>query len=105
VCGSREITVFFAVGVAGQATLTDLFGGSLFERENLRCIAPTFDVLLPWTVAGFAAVPLGPLLRIEGRHEVRRVFEGLVEPFRRQILMTRLAGFRANKPREIAILL
>jgi|SRR5712692_10279245 len=69
--GSRKITVLFAVGVAGKATFTYLLRGSLLEGEDLRRVAPAFNMLLPGTMAGFAAVPLGTLLRIEGRHEMR----------------------------------
>jgi hypothetical protein len=66
VCGSREVAVLFAIGVADKAPPTDLLCGSILEREDLRLVATSFDVRLPGPMAGFAAVPFRTILRIEG---------------------------------------
>ena len=65
------IAVLLSVGVASQAALADFLGRGILECKDLRLIAATFDVCLPWTMARLASMPLWPFFRIQRGHIVR----------------------------------
>src|ERR1700674_704651 len=66
-----EVAVFFAVLVTIEAARADLFCRDALERKYLALVPAALDVRFSRAVAGFAAMPLGALLRIERGHEVR----------------------------------
>ena len=94
--GSGKVAVLLAILVATEATIANFFCRSIFESKNFRFIAATIDVGLPWAVAGFASMPLGPFFRVQRRYKVRRIFIGLVETLGGHVFVTGLASFRAD---------
>ena len=63
--GPRKITVFFSVGMAGQAALAGRFRRNPLEGEDLALIAATGHVLSPRSVAAFATLVGWPALLVQ----------------------------------------
>src|SRR5262249_50177846 len=65
--GAPEVCVLSAVLMTAQAARADVFGGRVFEREDLGFVAAAFHVFLAGTVARFTAVPFGSSPGVERR--------------------------------------
>jgi hypothetical protein len=90
--GSSEVAVLLTVGMTAKTTLADFLCGGVLKSEDLRFVATAVDMGLTWTMACLAAMPLGPLLCIQSRDVVRRIFIAFEEAFGWHVFMAGLAG-------------
>src|SRR5581483_956123 len=100
---AREIAVLLAEVMTCQAALADFFGRGVLESKDLAFVPSAFDVRSAGTVAGLAAMPVGPMLLVEHGHVMRRVLVSLVEALAGHIFVAGLTGFGTHVVRGIRL--
>lgn len=96
--GPRKITVFFSVGMAGQAALAGRFRRNPLEGEDLALIAATGHVLSPRSVAAFATLVGWPALLVQRGLPMRAFLPIVID-----VLVAGFAGLRTDILRWVGV--